>query len=63
MFAYNPTVNDMSGQIMGAGQLQAAATNAESMVGLGENIGEALKSVGGSFSGAMQQNTNCDSTK
>jgi hypothetical protein len=55
MFAYNPTVNDMSGQIMGAGQLQAAATNAESMVGLGQNIGEALKSVGGSFQDAREK--------
>lgn len=45
----------MSGQIMGAGQLQAAATNAESMVGLGENIGEALKSVGGSFQDAREK--------
>ena len=45
----------MSGQIMGAGQLQAAATNAESMVGLGQNIGEALKSVGGSFQDAREK--------
>jgi hypothetical protein len=55
MFAYNPTVNDMSGQIMAQGQLQAAATNAESMVGLGQNIGEALKSVGGSFQDAREK--------
>jgi hypothetical protein len=61
MFSYSPTTQDRSGEIMAAGQLQAAATNAESMVGLGENIGEALKSVGGSFAGAMQQNAMGDS--
>jgi hypothetical protein len=46
MFAYNPTVNDRSGEIIGAGMMGAAETNANTMNQLGQNIGGALASIG-----------------
>jgi len=49
MFAYNPTVNDRSGEILGAGQMQAAATNAQAMSQMGQDIGGALASIGGMY--------------
>jgi hypothetical protein len=45
MFAYNPTP-DRSGEIMAAGQMQAANTNAQMMSDLGQNIGGALAGIG-----------------
>ncbi len=50
MFAYNPTVNDRSGEIMAAGQMQ-----------LGKDIGSALQSIGGTIAGGMQANAQADS--
>jgi|SanBayMetagenome_1026888.scaffolds.fasta_scaffold38703_2 hypothetical protein len=61
MFAYNPQVTDRSGEIMAAGQMQAAATNAQMMSDLGQNIGGALQSIGGTIGGAMQSNAQADS--
>jgi hypothetical protein len=49
MFAYNPTVNDRSGEILGAGQMQAAQTNAQMMGQLGSDIGGALASIGNMY--------------
>jgi hypothetical protein len=49
MFAYNPTVNDRSGEILGAGQMQAAQTNAQMMGQLGQDIGGALSAIGGIY--------------
>ena len=46
MFAYNPTVNDRSGEILGAGQMQAAQTNAQAMQQMGSDIGGALMGIG-----------------
>ena len=46
MFAYNPTVNDRSGEILGAGQMQAAQTNAQMMNQMGSDIGGALAGIG-----------------
>jgi hypothetical protein len=46
MFAYNPTVNDRSGEILGAGQMRAADTQANMYNQLGNNIGGALASLG-----------------
>jgi hypothetical protein len=48
MFAYNPTP-DRSGEIMAAGQMQAAQTNAQMMGQLGSDIGGALASLGGMY--------------
>jgi hypothetical protein len=48
MFAYNPTP-DRSGEILGAGQMQAAQTNAQMMGQLGSDIGGALASIGGMY--------------
>jgi hypothetical protein len=49
MFSYAPTTTDRSGEILGAGQMQAAAINAEAMKGLGQDIGGALASIGGAY--------------
>lgn len=49
MFAYNPTVNDMSGQLLAQGQIGAARTQAEMYNQLGSNIGNALAAIGGMY--------------
>jgi hypothetical protein len=49
MFSYAPTVDDRSGEILGAGQMQAAATNAQAMNQMGQDIGGALASIGGAY--------------
>jgi hypothetical protein len=46
MFAYNPQVTDRSGEILGAGQMRAADTQAQMYNQLGNNIGGALASLG-----------------
>jgi hypothetical protein len=58
MFAYNPTVNDRSGEILGAGQMRAADTQAQMYNQLGNNIGGALASLGGAFGESMKENKN-----
>ena len=49
MFAYNPTVNDRSGEFLAAGQVGAAQANSQMMQGLGENIGQTLQSLGAMY--------------
>ena len=49
MFAYNPSVNDNSGQILAAGQVGAAQANAQMMGQIGQDIGGALKSLGAMY--------------
>lgn len=49
MFAYNPTVNDMSGQIMAQGTVGAAQTNQQMMQGIGDNIGNALTTLAAAY--------------
>jgi len=49
MFPYNPTVNDRSGEIIAAGQMQAANTQAQMYNQLGSNIGNALASIGSMY--------------
>jgi hypothetical protein len=46
MFAYNPTVNDRSGELLAMGQMGAAQTNAQTMGQLGQDIGGALAGIG-----------------
>ena len=46
MFAYNPSVNDNSGQILAAGQVGAAQANAQMMGQVGQDIGGALAGIG-----------------
>jgi hypothetical protein len=58
MFAYNPQVTDRSGEILGAGQMQAANTQAQMYNQLGNNIGGALASLGGAFGESMKENKN-----
>ena len=55
MFAYNPTVNDMSGQILGQGQIASSATRAQTMNTLGQNIGSALSSLGDMYGKARDK--------
>jgi len=54
MFAYNPTVNNQSGAIRGAGAVNAANTQAASTMQVGQDIGKALDMVGRYF-GAKKQ--------
>jgi hypothetical protein len=53
MFAYNPQVNDRSGEILGASQATAANTRAQGMQSFGQSIGEGLESMGSSIAGVM----------
>ena len=49
MFAYSPTVNDTSGQIMGQGIMGAAQTRADMMSQMGQDIGGVIKSLAGAY--------------
>ena len=53
MFAYNPQVNDRSGEIYGAHQVQAAQATAAGQMSLGKSIGDGLESAGSSIAGGM----------
>ena len=46
MFSYSPTTQDRSGEIMAAGTIGAAQSNAQMMGQLGQDIGGALASIG-----------------
>jgi hypothetical protein len=52
---YAPTVNDRSGEILGAYTANAAETRAEGMQSFGKSIGEGLESMGSSIGGAMEK--------
>ena len=49
MFAYNPTVNDQSGQIIGQGMVGAAQTNADTMRQVGSDIGSVITQFAGAY--------------
>lgn len=49
MFAYNPTVNDQSGQIIGESVVNAANTSANANMQLASDIGGALMSLAGAY--------------
>jgi hypothetical protein len=55
MFAYNPQVNDRSGEIYGAHQVNAAETRRVGQEKLGEGIRSGLSSVGQGISGGMMK--------
>jgi hypothetical protein len=61
MFSYSPQVADRSGEIMAAGQMQAAQTNAQMMGQLGSDIGGALQSIGGMYGAVSEKNAMGDS--
>lgn len=61
MFAYNPQVNDRSGEIMAAGMMGAAQTRADSMNQMGQSIGGALESMGGTIGEAYEVKADRDS--
>ena len=50
---YNPTVNDRSGEILGAYTASAANTRAEGMQNFGQSIGKGLESIGDSVGDAL----------
>ena len=49
MFAYNPQTQDRSGEIMAAGQIGAAQSNAQMMGQLGQDIGGALTTLAAAY--------------
>jgi hypothetical protein len=55
MFAYNPGVNDRSGEILGQGIVGAANTTANAQVGMVNDIGSALVGLAGAY-GEMESN-------
>jgi hypothetical protein len=55
MFAYNPTVNDQSGQIIGQGMVGAAQTTAGAQMQMADDIGSALVGLAGAY-GEMEGN-------
>lgn len=61
MFAYNPTVNDTSGQIIGQGMVGAAQTTAGAQVKMADDIGGALVGLAGAFGDAGQLASQGDS--
>jgi hypothetical protein len=61
MFAYNPTP-DRSGEIMAAGQMQAAQTNAQMMGQLGQDIGGALSDVGKMYGSYIEDKVDGESS-
>jgi phage-related minor tail protein len=49
MFAYNPTVNDTSGQILAQGQINAADTTARANMQLGDDISSSLLTLASAY--------------
>jgi hypothetical protein len=49
MFAFNPGVNDTSGQILGQGMVSSAQTRADAGVKMVDDIGGALVSLAGAY--------------
>jgi hypothetical protein len=52
MFAFNPGVNDRSGEILGAAGVNAANTTANAQMKLADDIGSSLVSLAGAFGDA-----------
>lgn len=61
MFAYNPTVNDTSGQILGQGIVGSAQTKADAQVKMVDDIGGALVGLAGAYGGMTEANAAGDS--
>jgi hypothetical protein len=61
MFAFNPGVNDVSGQILGQGVASAADTRAKMMNQVGQDIGGAIESIGGALTNSLEFNNMGDS--
>jgi len=55
MFAYNPTVNDRSGEILGASQVNAAEINSQTAQQMGKDIGSAISSLGAMYAQSRMQ--------
>ena len=55
MFAYNPTVNDRSGEILGAGVTNAANIQAQGMQTFGQSVGQGLAAMGEGIAGGMNK--------
>ena len=55
MFAYNPTVNDTSGQILAQGQISSANTTAQANMKLGDDIGSSLVQLASAYGQARDK--------
>jgi hypothetical protein len=55
MFAFNPGVNDTSGQILGQGMVSSAQTRADAGVKMVDDIGGALVSLAGAYGQARDK--------
>jgi len=55
MFAYNPTVNDNSGQIRGQGITNSAQIMGEAKVKMVDDIGSALVGLAGMYAGSVDK--------
>ena len=55
MFAYNPTVNDTSGQILAQGQINSANTTAQANMKLGDDIGSSLVQLASAYGQARDK--------
>lgn len=53
MFAYNPQVNDRSGEILGQYTANAAETRSQGMQSFGKSIGDGLAAMGSGIAGGM----------
>lgn len=54
MFAYNPAVNDRSGEILGNATSNAATSRAQGMIAMGQGIGDGIAALGEGIGGMVQ---------
>ena len=55
MFAFNPGVNDTSGQILGQGVVSSAQTKADAQVKMVDDIGNSLVGLANAYAGAKDK--------
>ena len=55
MFAFNPGVNDTSGQILGQGMVSSAQTKADAQVKMVDDIGNSLVGLANAYAGAKDK--------
>lgn len=55
MFAFNPGVNDTSGQILGQGMVSSAQTRADAGVKMVDDIGNSLVGLANAYAGAKDK--------
>jgi hypothetical protein len=55
MFAYNPTVQDRSGELIAQGMNNASAMQMEGMQNFGQGLGQGLSSLGSTYADSMSK--------